>query len=164
MGGLFLVLEAVSQPSGWSENVWIAFLPAIAAAIPGIITAIAQIKDKKYNKLTKLVENNSEETKKSLREYKTLIEDIKKKLEEQDHVDELHKEALKTLLRENIDEMYQLYYKQYKHMPSEAKDELQETFDIYSKLGGNHIGERKYNKMMELPDKEEDIKKPSSNE
>ena len=164
MGGLFLVIEAVSQPSGWSENVWIAFLPAIAAAIPGIITAIAQIKDKKYKNLTKLVEDNKKDTDKGISETKKLIEDVKIKLEEQDHVDELHKEALKTLLRENIDEMYQLYYKQYKYMTSEAKDELQETFDIYSKLGGNHIGERKYNKLMELPEKEEDVKKQSSNE
>lgn len=151
---LFLILEAISQPNGWSENVWIAFLPAIAAAIPGIITAIAQIKDKKYNKLTKLVEDNKEETKKNFRENKILIEDIKKKLEEQDQVDELHREALKNLLRENLDEMYHLYYRQYKYMTPDSRDELQETFDIYKRLGGNHIGERKYKEMMKLPEKE----------
>lgn len=153
MGNLFLLLESVSsQTPQWSENVWIAFLPAIAAAIPGIINAIAQIKDKKYNKLTKLVEDNNEEHKRGLRENKALIEDIKKKLEQQDQVDELHREALKTLLREDIDGMYEVFYKTQGWMSEEDKDELKETYDIYEKLKGNHIGERKYLRMMELPE------------
>ena len=155
MGGLFLVLEAV-QHTGWSENVWIAFLPAIAAAVPGIISAIAQVKDKKYNKLTKLVEDNNEEHKKGLRENKELIEEIKKKLDQQDQIDELHREALKTLLREDIDDMYDIYYKKLGWMSEEDKDELKETYDIYQRLKGNHIGERKYLRMMELPEKESD--------
>ena len=155
MGGLFLVLEAAQQ-TGWSENVWIAFLPAIAAAVPGIISAIAQVKDKKYNKLTKLVEDNNEEHKKGLRENKELIEEIKKKLDQQDQIDELHREALKTLLREDIDDMYDIYYKKLGWMSEEDKDELKETYDIYQRLKGNHIGERKYLRMMELPEKESD--------
>ena len=155
MGGLFLVLEAAQQ-TGWSENVWIAFLPAIAAAVPGIISAIAQVKDKKYNKLTKLVEDNNEEHKKGLRENKELIEEIKKKLDQQDQIDELHREALKTLLREDIDDMYDIYYKKLGWMSEEDKDELKETYDIYQRLKGNHIGERKYLRMMEIPEKESD--------
>ena len=147
-----------------TENIWIAFLPALAAAIPGIISAIAQVKDRKYKKLTDLVEQYNTDNKQGLEDNKRLIEEVKKKLEAQDVIDELHKEALKTLLRQNIDDMYQLYYKQYGYMSSEAKDELQETFDVYSKLDGNHIGERKYNRMMELPEKELDAINTPSND
>ena len=167
MNALFLALVAdeTSGISPWlSENLWIAFLPALCAAIPGIISAIAQIKDKKYSKLTQLIEETKQENKTANNVNKGLIEDLKVKLEEQDEVDELHKEALKTLLRENIDEMYQLYYKQYKYLPEEARDELEETFDIYSKLGGNHIGERKYNKLKELPDEPNKEKAESEND
>lgn len=150
---LTLSAETTGGISPWlSENLWVAFLPALCAAIPGIINAIAQVKDKKYSKLTQLIEETKKENKTANDVNKGLIEELKNKLEEQDEVDELHKEALKTLLRENIDEMYQLYYKQYGYLPDEARDELEETFDIYSKLGGNHIGERKYNKLKELPD------------
>lgn len=149
MEGLFLVLDSASQ---WSENVWIAFLPAIAAAIPGVITAIAQIKDKKYKNLTALVENVKKENKEGLEENKSLIEEIKEKLQNQDEIDELHREALKTLLREDIDDMYELYYHQLGWMPEERKDELRETYDIYSKLKGNHIGQRKYERMIDLPE------------
>lgn len=155
MGGLFLVLEA-AQSGGWSENVWIAFLPAITAAIPGIIAAIAQIKDKKYKNLTELVETSNKENKDGLTRTNSLIEDIKKKLESQDEIDELHREALKTLLREDIDDMYDMYYKKLGWMSEEDKDELKETYDIYEKLKGNHIGQRKYERMMELPEKAPD--------
>lgn len=152
MGGLFLVLESVAQAPNWSENVWIAFLPAIAAAIPGIITAIAQIKDKKYKNLTTLVENSNKENKDGLAKTNSLIEEIKKKLDAQDEIDELHKEALKTLLREDIDDMYEMYYKKLGWIPEERKDELKETYDIYHRLDGNHIGQRKYERMMDLPE------------
>lgn len=156
MGGLFLVLDSVTQSPQWSENVWIAFLPAIAAAIPGIITAIAQIKDKKYKNLTNLVEKSNKDNKEGLDKANNLIEEIKKKLNDQDAIDELHKEALKTLLREDIDDMYEMYYKNLGWMPEERKDELKETYDIYHKLDGNHIGQRKYERMMELPEKQAD--------
>ena len=149
MEELFLLLDAATS---WSENVWIAFLPAIAAAIPGIITAIAQIKDKKYKNLTELVEKSNNDNKLALEEHKELIEEIKQKLDTQDEIDELHREALKTLLREDIDDMYEMYYKDLGWMPEERKDELKETYDIYHKLEGNHIGERKYLRMMELPE------------
>lgn len=139
-----------------TENIWIAFLPALAAAIPGIITAIAQIKDKKYKKLTTLVESTRQENKDGLRENKALIEEIKLKLQQQDEVDELHKEALKTLLREDIDEMYEMYYHDLGWMPEERKDELKETYTIYEKLKGNHIGQRKYERIMTLPESEEE--------
>jgi len=156
MREFFLLLDSTTS---WSENVWIAFLPAIAAAIPGIITAIAQIKDKKYKNLTDLVEQSNKDNKGALDEHKQLIEEIKLKLDAQDGIDELHKEALKTLLREDIDDMYELYYKTIGWMSEERKDELKETYDIYHKLDGNHIGQRKYERMMELPEKEEDVKK-----
>ena len=151
MGGLFLLLEA-AEKTGWSENVWIAFLPAITAAIPGIIAGIAQIKDKKYKKLTDLVESSNEDNKRSLRENKELIEEIKRKLEAQDEIDDLHRQALMTLLREDIDDAYEIFYKKQGWMCEEDKDELRETYEIYAKLGGNHVGERKYNRMMELPE------------
>ena len=151
MGGLFLLLEAAPQ-GGWSENVWIAFLPAITAAIPGIIAAIAQIKDKKYKNLTELVEQTKKDNKDGIDDTKRLINEIKKKLDDQEEIDELHREALKTLLREDIDDMYDLYYKQLGWMSEEDKDELKETYDIYEKLKGNHIGQRKYERMMELPE------------
>lgn len=147
-----------------TENIWIAFLPALAAAIPGIISAIAQVKDRKYSKLTKLVQDTREDSKRDLAENKALIEEIKIKLQEQDEVDELHKEALKTILREDIDDMYEYYYKGLGYMPEERKDELKETYDIYHKLKGNHIGERKYNRMMELPEKESDAINTPSND
>lgn len=147
-----------------TENIWIAFLPALAAAIPGIISAIAQVKDRKYSKLTKLVQDTREDSKRDLAENRALIEEIKIKLQEQDEVDELHKEALKTLLREDIDDMYEYYYKGLGYMPEERKDELKETYDIYHKLKGNHIGERKYNRMMELPEKESDAINTNSND
>ena len=158
MDTIFLVLESAGGVFS-NEGVWIAFLPAIAAAIPGIITAIAQIKDKKYKNLTELVETSQEENKKSFDNNKKLIEEIKKKLEAQDEIDELHREALKTLLREDIDDMYDLYYKKLGWMSEEDKDELKETYDIYEKLKGNHIGQRKYERMMALPEKEEDAHK-----
>lgn len=158
MDTIFLVLESAGGVFS-NEGVWIAFLPAIAAAIPGIITAIAQIKDKKYKNLTELVETSQEENKKSFDNNKKLIEEIKKKLEAQDEIDELHREALKTLLREDIDDMYDLYYKSLGWMSEEDKDELKETYDIYEKLKGNHIGQRKYERMMALPEKEEDAHK-----
>lgn len=158
MDTIFLVLESAGGVFS-NEGVWIAFLPAIAAAIPGIITAIAQIKDKKYKNLTELVETSQEENKKSFDNNKKLIEEIKKKLEAQDEIDELHREALKTLLREDIDDMYDLYYKNLGWMSEEDKDELKETYDIYEKLKGNHIGQRKYERMMALPEKEEDAHK-----
>lgn len=158
MDTIFLVLESAGGVFS-NEGVWIAFLPAIAAAIPGIITAIAQIKDKKYKNLTELVETSQEENKKNFDNNKKLIEEIKKKLEAQDEIDELHREALKTLLREDIDDMYDLYYKNLGWMSEEEKDELKETYDIYEKLKGNHIGQRKYERMMALPEKEEDAHK-----
>ena len=159
MEGIFLVLESAGGSIFQNENVWVAFLPAIAAAIPGIINAIAQIKDKKYKKLTELVETSQADNKKNFDNNKKLIEEIKKKLEAQDEIDELHREALKTLLREDIDDMYEMYYKGLGWMSEEDKDELKETYDIYEKLKGNHIGQRKYERMMALPEKEEDVKK-----
>ena len=98
MEGLFLVLDAVKE-AGSNKDVWSAFLPAIAAAIPGIITAIAQIKDKKYKNLTELVETSNRDNKEALDEHRQLIEEVKLKLDTQDEVDVLHKESLNTLFR-----------------------------------------------------------------
>ena len=50
--------------------------------------------------------------------------------------------------------MYEMYYRNLGWMPEERKDELKETYDIYARLDGNHIGERKYLRMMELPEEE----------
>lgn len=164
MRGLFLILEAVEKSFWESENVWIAFLPAMTAAIPGIISAIAQIKDKKYKKLTELVEKSNKDNKDGLKKNQELIEEIKKKMENQEKIDDLHREALMTLLRENIDDMYDLYYKQIGWMSEEDKAELEETFNIYAKLGGNHIGQKKYERMNELPESEEEYLKKKAKE
>lgn len=131
-----------------TENIWIAAIPAICVAIPAIITALSGVKGKKYKEIIKMTELNKEL-------ILELSNDLSKYISDQNTTSDSYREALKILLRQNIDDMYQLYYKKDKCMSRQAKEELDETFSIYKKLGGNHIGERRYLKMMELPEPDE---------
>lgn len=142
-----------------TEAVWLAVIAAVGAVISSIITSLTTLKGKKFdssnNEIKRLIEENNKDTAINKELIRKVESDLNKHTKNQSALNAQYGESLKILLRQNIDDMYQLYYKKEKCMSKHSKEELVETFTIYKKLGGNHIGERRFTKLMELPEPDE---------
>lgn len=65
------------------------------------------------------------------------------------------REALKCLLRETLKSEYHRRFDSCSaekgYCPLEVKEEIDEVYQIYADLGGNHSAKRLYNELMSLP-------------
>lgn len=142
-----------------TEAVWIAVIAAVGAFIGTIVNSVTSLKAKKFDyslaDIKRMIADNTKQTEDAQKKIAIVSQTLADHIENRKEVDSTYKEALKILLRENIDEMYRIYYKRDKCMSTAAKEELEETFAIYKALGGNHIGEKRYLKMLELPEPDE---------
>lgn len=142
-----------------TEAVWLAVIAAVGAVISSIITSLTTLKGKKFdssnNEIKELIAQNNKDTAINKELIRKVESDLNQHTKNQSVLNAQYGESLKILLRQNIDDMYQLYYKKEKCMSKQSKEELVETFTIYKKLGGNHIGERRFTKLMELPEPDE---------
>lgn len=135
---------------------------ALIAVIPSMLTAMTTV-------ITTLITNR----KKKQKEMKDGLNDINKRISDKidDKIDELKGNLegkidkvskdfgdyqktssanMKVLLRHNIDQMYDKFTSR-GYITFKDLEELEETYQSYSSLGGNHIGEEKYKAIKELP-------------
>ena len=82
------------------------------------------------------------------------------RLKEEQVKNEAIAEGVKSLLRDNIVTNYNKYSNK-GYCPIYAKENIEETFKAYEKLGGNHTAKSLYEKLIKLPEDETKEVKPN---
>lgn len=144
----------------------IAVIPSVIAAMTTIATTIfsngkkrgeqlskqisdshKELEEKFSNKIDKVERNLDDKIEGIKNELDSRITKVGNKLDEHTTVDNNNS---RVLLRHNIDQMYDKFMAQ-GYLTERDVEEIEETWQAYHALGGNHIGEQKYNSMMALP-------------
>ena len=144
----------------------IAVIPSVIAAITPILTTIFANGKKRGEQLSKKIDDShkklKEEFGKKIDQVESnlngSIDGVKSELDSKitrvaDKLDEhviVDNNNSKVLLRHNIDQMYDKYMVQ-GYLTERDVEEIEETWEAYHALGGNHIGEQKYKSMKGLP-------------
>lgn len=128
-----------------TDAIIVALIALVGTIFTSILTAVNSRKSIKSDEIKNQFNQLSES-------IKTLDEKTDSHIKSDQEEGECFKESLKVLLRHNIDDMYDKY-SELGYLPLPEKEDLEETYQAYRSVKGNHNGERKYKILINLPDK-----------